>query len=329
MRYRKIKKEIILLAVTIIAITSISSAIASSKNLIISNFPEYQKISGISGNLNSIGSDTLNNISTLWSESFQKIYPNVKIQIEGKGSSTAPPALIEGTAQLGPMSRSMKAEEIDKFESKFGYKPTGIPVAVDAIAVFVNKDNPIKGLTLQQIDSIFSSTYKRDGAPLTKWNQLGLTGIFANKRISVYGRNSASGTYGFFKKSALKGGDYRIDTKEQPGSSSVIQGIANDLYGIGYSGVGYLNASVRALPIAEKIGEPFIEPHYENVINGTYPLARLLKIYINKHPNKPLDPLTLEFLKFALSKQGQEIVAKDGFFPLNQDLVERSLKSLE
>src|SRR4030095_12213710 len=164
----------------------------------------YEKISGVSGNLNSIGSDTLNNLMTLWAEGFRAIYPNVNIQIEGKGSSTAPPALIESTAQLGPMSREMKAAQIDKFEKKYGYKPTEIKVAIDALAVFVHKDNPVKGLTLAQLDSIFSGTFKRGGKPITTWGEAGLSGSWAPRPISLYGRNSASGTYGFFKEHVLR-----------------------------------------------------------------------------------------------------------------------------
>ena len=217
----------------------------------------YEKVSGVSGNLNSIGSDTLNNLMTLWAEGFRAIYPNVNIQIEGKGSSTAPPALIEGTAQLGPMSREMKAAEIDAFEKKYGYKPTAIKVAIDSLAVFVHKDNPIKGLSLDQLDSIFSSTNKRGGKPINTWGELGLTGEWANRPISLYGRNSASGTYGFFKEHALKNGDFRSTVKEQPGSSSVVQGMANDLGGIGYSGIGYKTSGVNALAAGRSYWEGY------------------------------------------------------------------------
>ena len=277
--------------------------------------PEYQRVSGVSGNLNSIGSDTLNNLMTLWAEGFQAIYPNVKIQIEGKGSSTAPPALIEGTAQLGPMSRAMKATEIDAFERKYGYKPTEVRVAIDALAVFVHKDNPIRSLTMQQVDSIFSSTRKAGGQAIQGWGDLGLTGAWATRPLSLYGRNSASGTYGFFKEIALRGGDYQATVKEQPGSSSVVQGISSDLGGIGYSGIGYLASGVRALPLAGSDGTVY-EPSSENCLSSRYPLARFLYIYLNKRPGQPLDTLTAEFLRFVESRPGQEVVVKDGYFPL-------------
>jgi phosphate transport system substrate-binding protein len=177
---------------------------------------KYKPASGVAGNLGSIGSDTLNNLMTYWAEGFKKKYPNVNIQIEGKGSSTAPPALIAGTAQLGPMSREMKSTELEQFEKKYGYKPTKIGVALDSLAVYVNKDNPITSLSLDEVDAIFSSTRKRGVAEITTWGQLGVTGKLAAMPISLYGRNSASGTYGYFKEHTLKGGDYKNTVKEQP-----------------------------------------------------------------------------------------------------------------
>ena len=290
--------------------------------------PGYQKTSGVSGNLNSIGSDTLNNLMTFWAEKFRETYPNVNVQIEGKGSSTAPPALIEATSQLGPMSRKMKAKELDAFEAKFGYKPTPVRVAVDALAVFVHKDNPIKGLNLAQVDAAFSKTQKFGLKNATTWGDLGLTGDWAKRPISLFGRNSASGTYGFFKKVAMKKGDYKNEVKEQPGSASVVLGVSVDKYGMGYSGIGYRTAGVRALPLAES-GNNFVEPSAENALAGDYPLARFLYVYVNKAPNKPLDTLTVEFLKFVLSKEGQEIVVKGGYFPMPSAVAKEDLAALQ
>lgn len=284
---------------------------------------EYQAVSGVSGNLNSIGSDTLNNLMTFWAEGFKASYPNVNIQIEGKGSSTAPPALIEGTAQLGPMSREMKSTEIDEFEKKYGYKPTGIRVAIDALAVFVHKDNPINNMTLEEVDGVFSSTLKSGAEPVENWGGLlGPRGQWTNKPISLYGRNSASGTYGFFKEKALKKGDFKSTVKEQPGSSAVVQGVASDLGGMGYSGIGYKTSGVKALKINGK------EPDLENCLSGRYPLGRFLYIYLNKKPNEPMDTLTKEYLRSILSKKGQEIVIKDGYYPLPAKIVEEELAKL-
>ena len=278
---------------------------------------DYKKAEGVSGNLNSIGSDTLNNLMTLWAEAFQKQYPSVKIQIEGKGSSTAPPALISGTAQLGPMSRLMKPEEIDGFEKQYGYKPTAIRVAVDGLAVFVNKDSPLTELTMPQVDAIFSKTRKGGAAEdVTTWGQLGLKGAWATKPISLYGRNSASGTYGYFKEHALYKGDFKDTVKEQPGSAAVVQGITADKFAIGYSGIGYKTSDVKSLKLAAKAGGEFFADDPENVYSGKYPLARFLYVYVNKASDKPLDPLVQQFLMFVLSKEGQEVVIKDGYLPL-------------
>ena len=279
--------------------------------------PAYQKVSGISGNLNSGGSDTMNNLMTLWAEGFAKFYPNVKIQVEGKGSSTAPPALISGTAQLGPMSRPMKNTEIDAFEAQYGHKPIALRSSLDSLAVYVNKDNPLESLLIPQVDAIFSKSralgYKE---PISTWGQVGLTGEWATRQISLYGRNSASGTYGFFKEHALGNGDYRDEVKEQPGSASVVQGITEDPVGIGYSGIGYRTSGVKAVALAPKAGSAAIAPNATNVYNGTYPLTRFLFLCINKDPDKGLDPLVREFVKFIFSKEGQEVVIKDGYLPV-------------
>jgi phosphate transport system substrate-binding protein len=308
----------------LVSVTSLAYAVDIDPKL-----SEYKSVSGVSGNIKSIGSDTLNNLMTLWSEGFRSAYPSVKIEIEGKGSSTAPPALIEGSAQFGPMSREMKAKEMESFEQKFGYKPALARVAVDSLAVFVHKDNPIKCLTLRQLDAIFSKTRKGGAAKdAMTWGELGLKGEWADKPISLYGRNSASGTYGYYKEVALFGGDFKDTVKEQPGSSAVVQGIASDKYAVGYSGVGYKTADVRAVPLGVKEGACF-EANAENAYSGDYPLARFLYIYMNKNPNQPLDPARKEFIRYVYSKQGQQVVIKDGFYPVSKDLADQELKALD
>ena len=289
----------------------------------------YSKVSGISGNLNSVGSDTLNNLMTFWAEGFRKQYPNVKIQIEGKGSATAPPALTESTAQLGPMSRKMKPEEEDAFEKKYGYKPLRIGVALDCLAVYVHKDNPIRGLTVSQLDCIFSKTRNSGYRDITTWGQLKLEGDWARLPISLYGRNSASGTYAYFKKHALLKGDYKDTVKEQPGSAAVVNGVARDRAGIGYSGIGDKTSEVRAIPLAKTHEERLAAPTFENALDGSYPLGRTLYVYVAKRPNEPLQPLVSEFLKYVLSKEGQQIVIKDGYGPLPAAAIEKQLAELK
>ena len=292
--------------------------------------PNYSKTSGVSGNMSSVGSDTLNNLMTLWAESFRKQYPNIRIQIEGKGSSTAPPSLIQGTAQLGPMSRLMKADEIDGFEKKYGYKPTAIRVAVDALAVYVNKDNPLQQLTMQEVDAIFSKGRACGGKAVANWGQAGLKdGAWASRPVSLYGRNSASGTYGFFKEHALCKGDFKDTVKEQPGSASVVQGVTEDQFAIGYSGIGYRTSGVKPLKLAAKKGAQYFSTDPSDVYSGKYPLSRYLYVYVNKAPNKPLDPLVREFLKFALSKDGQETVVKDGYLPIPAKVAQEELAKIQ
>jgi len=315
--------------VVLLVLLAVPALFAGEGMKVDENLKTYQKVSGVSGNVNSIGSDTLNNLMALWSESFKKQYPNVVVQVEGKGSSTAPPALIEGVSQLGPMSRKMKKEEIEKFEKKLGYKPTPIGVALDALAVYVHKDNPVESLSLPEVDAIFSKTLKGGhGKEITSWGQLGLKGDLANKPISLFGRNSASGTYGYFKKHALFKGDYKDSVKEQPGSASVVMGITEDITGIGYSGIGYKTSGVKTVKLSRKDGDEAFNATADNVLEKKYPLGRMLYIYVNKKPNEPLQPVVKEFLKFVLSKEGQKIVAKDGYIPLPAQIAEKQAAAL-
>jgi phosphate transport system substrate-binding protein len=290
------------------------------------DLPQYKAVAGVSGTIRSVGSDTMNNLMTIWCEGFKKHYPSVTFAVEGKGSSTAMPALEGGTATFGPMSRDPKPDEIASFQKKFGYKPTTIATSLDVLAVYVHKDNPIKGLTLPQVDAMFSATrklgYKED---ITTWGQLGLKDEWAKEPISLYGRNAASGTYGYFKEHAMGKGDFKDAVKVQPGSSGVVQAVAGDTYGIGYSGIGYATADVRAVPLAKEEGADFVAAEPQNAYNGKYPMWRPLLLAVNRDPTRPLDPLRREFIKYVLSKQGQEDVVSDGYLPLPAKAAKKAL----
>lgn len=317
---------------TLVASLSLCTAFAtfSSTAAVDAELPNYERASGISGNLTSIGSDTLANLMTLWSQEFKKNYPNVNVQIQAAGSSTAPPALAEGTANMGPMSRMMKDSEIQSFEARHGYRPIPVPVAIDALAVYVHKDNPITGLTIEQVDAIFSSTRRcGTGEDVTRWGDLGLADAWAERPVQLYGRNSVSGTYGYFKDNALCKGDFKNSVNEQPGSASVVQSVSSSLNAIGYSGIGYRTSSVRAVPLAAKEGGPYIESTPEQAASGDFPLSRYLYVYVNKRPNQALAPLDREFVKMMLSKQGQEVVNRDGYVPLPAAVVERLYQDLD
>jgi phosphate transport system substrate-binding protein len=290
------------------------------------SLPDYEKTIGVTGNLSSAGSDTLANLMTLWAERFKRIYPNVNLQIQAAGSSTAPPALTQSTANLGPMSRLMKDREIEAFDEKHGYKPTAVAVAMDALAVFVHKDNPLKGLSRKQTDAIFSSTRICGAAKdIRTWQQLNLPGSWAARGIQLYGRNSVSGSYGYFKQHALCNGDFKNTVNEQPGSASVVQSVGASLNGIGYSSIGYTTSSVRAVPLSGDHDGVFVAANSDNAIDGSYPLARLLYIYINKEPGKALDPINAQFLTMVLARQGQEVVLKNGYIPLPSAIAAREL----
>ena len=304
-------------------------ALAAQSVQVDSALPAYRPAQGVSGSIKSAGSDTMINLMTLWAEGFRRHYPSVTVEIEGKGSTSAPPALTSGAANFGPMSRPMKQKEIDDFEKAFGYKPTAIATAIDTLTIYVHKDNPIAGLTLEQLDAIFSKT-RKSGAPrdVATWGDLGLTGEWADKPLSLYGRNAASGTYGFFKEHALAKGDFKDSVKEQPGSSSVVQGVASDRHAIGYSGAGFKTADVRAIPIAKDARAAFVAASAENAYSGAYPLARFLYVYVNHAPGGELDPLRREFLRYVLSRDGQEDVVKDGYYPLTAKLAGDALRAI-
>jgi len=325
----KITSKVKSLAAAGFVTATLASTSAIAVQTVDPKLPEYQKESGVSGNLSSVGSDTLANLMTLWAESFKRNYPNVNIQIQAAGSSTAPPALTEATANIGPMSRKMKDKELDAFEKKYGYKPMAIPVAIDALAVYVNKDNPISGMTIAQVDAIMSSTRKCGYATdIATWGDAGLADSWKNKSIQLYGRNSVSGTYGYFKKKALCKGDYKSNVNEQPGSASVVQSVSTSLNGIGYSGIGYKTSGVKAVALTKKEGSPFVAATPENALSGKYPLARFLYVYVNKKPNQALAPLEREFIRMVLSKEGQKIVIKDGYIPLPAKVVNKTLAKL-
>lgn len=308
----------------------VSFICAAAERAVDSALPDYRPVSGMSGNLTSVGSDTLANVMTLWAEEFRSLYKGVNIQVHAAGSSTAPPALSEGASDLGPMSRKMKDKELEAFEKRRGYKPTAVPVAIDALLVFVHKDNPLPGLSLPQVDAVFSRN-RECGAPaaIDTWGGLGLTGQWEKERLQLYGRNSASGTYGYFKKVALCKGDFRANVNEQPGSASVVQSVGSTLSGIGYSGIGYVTSAVRALPLARRNGDALVAPSAENALSGAYPLSRLLYVYVNKPPTGAMRPLVAEFLRMILSADGQRLVEKDGYISLPAELALETLGQLE
>ena len=308
---------------------ALNAVAATTATALDENLPAYRPVATLSGRIKSVGSDTLGHEAALWASAFEKLYPDVKIEIEAKGSATAPPALLDGKAQFAPMSRPMTGEETAAFDEKYGYKVSRFRVAVDALAVYVNKDNPIPCLTLPQVSGIFASTIKAPGGRNIKtWGNLGLTGEWAAQPIALYSRNTLSGTYEYFRETALYGGDYKPEVKQLPGSEAVVQSVAGDKFGIGYSGIGYKTDGVRAVPLASYYGGTCYDASAEPTLSGKYPIARYLYVYVNKKPDQPLDPLRAEFIKYILSKDGQEQTEKGGFYPITNEIRENELKNL-
>lgn len=303
-----------------------SRSLAQDASPVDPKLPSYKAVAGVSGQLKTVGSDSMNPLMLLWTEKFKEYYKGVRTEVEGQGSSKAMPALIEGSASFGPMSRDAKANEIADFEKKFGYKPVLLPTAIDLLAVYVHRDNPLDEISVEQLDSIFSSTRKLGGEAIDKWGQLGLKGEFETSAITMFGRNSASGTYGFFKEKSLGNGDFRDSVNEQPGSTAVIQSVGENRFAIGYSGVGFKTSSVKTLSLAAKKDEKAFAPTGENAYSGDYPLARYLYLAVNLKPGTKLDPVRREFLRFVFSKEGQELVAKEGSFPVDAETAAKALK---
>lgn len=311
------------LALTIILMYSVFGISSQAREM-----PEYHKVPGITGTLTSVGSDTLAGMTTLWFEEFKLLYPSINAQVQASGSSTAPIALTERTAQFGPMSRAMRNREIEAFEQEYGYKPTALRVAIDAIGIFVHRDNPIQGINFAQIDSMFSTTLRCGAtASISTWSELGLDYRWAKRSIQLFGRNSVSGTYGYFKNNALCGGDFKNNVNEQPGSASVVQSVASAINTVGYAGVGYKVSGVKLLSVAKE-GDHYVKPSQENILSGKYPLSRYLYVYVNKHPTKPLSPIESEFIRFIFSAQGQAQVKQEGYIPISADIAYQELKKI-
>lgn len=277
----------------------------------------YAKADGLSGSLRTVGSDKLHDLMVNWTDSFKKTYPTITLTIESKGSGSAPPALATGSCELAPMSRKMKDDELAAFKAKKGYPPTEIGVALDALSVFVHKDNPIDVLTLDQLDAIFSKAHKRKSGELATWKAVDPKSPLGDKNINLYIRDKLSGTHVYFSDVVMLGGVFRDGAKAFADSGELVKQIAGDPAGIGFSGIGFDIQGVKALKLIDKKGKDAVEPSSKNVLNMSYPLSRMLYIYVDKAPGKPLNPAVEEFIKFVLSKDGQELVVISGFIPVS------------
>ncbi len=290
---------------------------AQLKPVVDPHIQSYAKATGVSGGLTVAGSEMMKALSHRWEGKLREFYPGLAIQIHGIGSETGPPALLEGKAQIAAMSRQLTKKEIEDFTKRFGYEPTEVPVAADALSVFVHRDNPISGMTLPELDAVFCKEHRGGlNEDRISWSQFGLPGEWSAASIALIGRNKVSGTATFFREQVCGNGDFRDTMKTEAGSASVVMGVKKDRYAVGFSGIGYRTSSVRPIPLAAAKGKPFIEPTFETVTDGAYPLRRHLFLYVNKSPKEAMPPAVTEFVKFAVSFEGQQAVIQEGFFPL-------------
>ncbi|MFI4968846.1 MAG: PstS family phosphate ABC transporter substrate-binding protein [Lysobacterales bacterium] len=287
---------------------------------------------GLSGSLTSVGSDTASALVTRWASAFQAQHPGARIQVQAPGSASAPIALIEGAADLGSMSRPMNAGEQSRFAARYGYPPTEVVVARDAIVVFVHPDNPLTRITLADLDAIYSATRRCGRArAIRRWSDLepAANAAIGATPLLATGRNASSGTHELFRESALCGGEYRPDVIAWPGNGAVVATVAANRGAIGYAGIGYVNGLVKPLALARSGTEVAIAPDLANVTQGRYPLSRALYVYVNRRPGRALAALPDAFLAYALSDAGQALVAREGFVPLGVEERRAQLAALQ
>lgn len=222
----------------------------------------------------------------------------------------------------------MYDDEIKQFETQFGYKPTRVCIAIDGLGVFVSKNNPVKGLTLTELDAMYSTTLKRGGRSITQWGQLGLTGEWANRPVALYGLRSGAGANALFADFVLKGGDFRPSMHGEFVSSSVVQGVGVEAGGVGFASVFYQTRRTRLVPLSAD-GTNYYKPTMEHCLSGKYPLARFLILHVNRKPGTPLDAPTLELHRYMLSRQGQESVMDAGSYPLPAQTIAEQLALVE
>ena len=289
--------------------------------------PPYESLPNLRGVITSIGASTTTNLVARASTQFRRIYPDVKLQVSAGLTSIGPPALLEGRADIVPMSRPLSPAEIRTFQAKYGYPPTEIKVAADALAIYVEKRNPLPGLTLTQLAGIFAAAPA--GPAIETWGQAGLTGEWSDRRINLYGYGPEDGVNQLFRQRVLGGGEYRLAMLVEPAGSSIVQGVASDPTGIGCASIFFLSRRVRAVPLAATAAGPFYDPTPQNVNAGTYPLIRHLFVCVNKPPHQPLRGPAAEFLRFLLSREGQQIVAAEGNIPLDSKSVEQGYEALD
>jgi phosphate transport system substrate-binding protein len=295
--------------------------------------------------INLVGADVMDEICLGWAKIYREAYPRLSVTLDLRASGAGAPGLISGKGDLAPVGREMLPAEEKAFVDKFGYEPFRIRVATGSVGslgktatsiVLVDKDNPIKGLSLAQLDAIYSTTRKRGDADIKTWGDLGLSGDWATRPIHKYGLKSPNGIEWFFKIEVMQMGDYKNDIEfvKGRGFTHAFNVAAEDMAqhpgGITYALLANVTPNVKVVPLSAKDGGPYLAPTLENVYAHKYPLSRYVYLYVNRKPGTALEPKVKEFLKMVLSRQGQDVVAKEGvYIPLLPEVVKEELAKLD
>ncbi len=308
-----------MLSMAVFAFTSSASGQGLDPNL-----PVYRPADGVTGTITMTGSTTMSQLASVWAESFQAYQPQVGFEITVTGSATAVDAVMNGEAQFGMLSRFITQEEITAFEEKYGYPPTVVVPSLEPIAIYVNADNPIAGLTVDQLDAIFSSTHLR-GSVARTWGDLGSTGAWASRPITLHGRGDNTGSQVYFQTAVLAGGEFNPAMASHQDNNRLVRALSDDLTGIGFAGMLYQSPNVKAVPIAINAEGPYVSIEGDAVTGTAYPLTRPLQIVVNHRPGTDLPVAQQEFLKYIFSRLGQEDVVRGGFTPISAAHAEVSL----
>lgn len=280
--------------------------------------PAYHPIDKLEGKIVLVGSDTMSQVAAMWKDRFKQFYPEVEISIVVKGATNAVPAVMDGEATIGMLSREATPEEIAAFTAKKGYAPKLLVPSLERIAVYVNECNPIESLSLAQLDAIFSKSLKRgESQEITTWGQVGVVGNEASKLISLRGRSATTGSQAFFQSVVLQGGEFRAEMTEEKDNFTLVKAIAADPNAIGFSGEMYQISGIKAVPISWKTGEEAYSIDSLADENGTYPIVRPLQFVIDHAPDTEFPAMEREFLRYVFSHMGQEDVVKAGFHPIS------------
>ena len=288
---------------------------------------QYENVPQFAGKFTSIGGGSSSILVNRWAAEFATIYPEVEVDCRSGGTVGGISALLENRVDVVPAARPLHNDEVARFKAKFGYEPAQILVAQDAIGIYVNRKNPVTGLTLAQLDAIYSRDSKRGGGRPEFWRELGVAGPLGEERIRRVSLSSVHGSYVFFRDYIMQGAEYRFDVRFEAVSGSLAQAVGADDNAIGFASVMFATQRTRFVPVQSADGR-YLLPSYENVLNGAYPLVRPMRIVFNRKPDGSMNPAAREFLRFAVSRRGQRIIALAGSYPLTVEQQQEALRAI-